>query len=384
MGFNKNKIFKVYLIYFISVVGFCILRIVANLDLYTNSYAENVSGMFTLIIQLGLMFVLPFILSTMFNRTSRNPIKNMKNVFKEAHFYKINYKVMLFSILIGLVVFILNIAISTVFNGLISFTGYKPPTTLVPPYKGTWLNGTQTFIFNIVFVAILPAFCEEFLHRGILLNGIKKIGIKKAILISSLCFGLIHFNVQQFFYAFALGALMALVAVVSKSIVPAMIIHFINNFISVYLESAEANGWFLGGFNNGINNFLVSSNGFLTFLACFLAITLAVVIIVFAIMKIFKYTTFDKVQRAINSVYESGDVAGNTPIVVDKTKALHEILDTNSSLNLNFEEMKSPIDIVLPKQKFVVKTDLKDNLFLICSITLGVLVTLFTFVWGFY
>lgn len=101
-----------------------------------------------------------------------------------------------------------------------------------------------TFLIQLNTVAILPAICEEFLHRGVLLNGLKEIGIKKAILISSLMFGLLHFNINQFFYATILGMLMALVSVVSKSIYPAMIIHFTNNAISVYLSSAESYGWF--------------------------------------------------------------------------------------------------------------------------------------------
>ena len=46
-------------------------------------------------------------------------------------------------------------------------------------------------------VAVLPAIGEEFLHRGIVLQGIKHMGFKKAIVLSSLLFGLVHFNIQQ-------------------------------------------------------------------------------------------------------------------------------------------------------------------------------------------
>ena len=88
---------------------------------------------------------------------------------------------------------------------------------------------------------MLPAFCEEFMHRGIVLQGIKHIGFKKAIVISALLFGLLHFNINQVAYAFVIGLILGFVAVVSKNIYPAMIIHFTNNFISVYLDFAFSN-----------------------------------------------------------------------------------------------------------------------------------------------
>ena len=44
--------------------------------------------------------------------------------------------------------------------------------------------------------------------------------------------------------------------------------------------------------------------------------------------------------------------------------------------------MKDLLDIVLPKQKYVYKKTFKDNVFIIASIVLAGLVTIFTFVWG--
>ena len=61
---------------------------------------------------------------------------------------------------------------------------------------------------------------------------------------------------------------------------------------------------------------------------------------------------------------------------------LQEMLESNTTLNLNYEEMKSPIDIVLPKQKNIFKPQLEDNLFLISAMVLGGLITFFTFLWG--
>ena len=66
----------------------------------------------------------------------------------------------------------------------------------------------------------------------------------------------------------------------------------------------------------------------------------------------------------------------------EKSRMLQNMLENQTTLNLNFEEMRSPIDMVLPKQNNLIKPKEYDNLFLIASFVLGTLVTIFTFVWG--
>ena len=70
-------------------------------------------------------------------------------------------------------------------------------------------------------------------------------------------------------------------------------------------------------------------------------------------------------------------------LYVDKSKIVQEIISTKTMINLNYEEMKSPIEMVMPKLKEKYEPTLKDNIFLISSLTLGTLITLFTFLWGF-
>jgi len=70
-------------------------------------------------------------------------------------------------------------------------------------------------------------------------------------------------------------------------------------------------------------------------------------------------------------------------VLIDKNKIVNEMLENNTMINLNYEEAKNPLEVVMPKQKVVYKPNFKDNIFLICSLFLGGLITLFTFVWGF-
>ena len=141
----------------------------------------------------------------------------------------------------------MNIVVSSIFSGIIGFTGYRTPLTFETQPTPDW--GLTSFLINVLLVAVLPAFCEEFLHRGLLLQGTKHIGFKRAIVISSVLFGLIHFNIGQVSYAIVLGLVLGFASVVAKNLWVPIIMHFVNNFIAVYLDFAEANGWFLGDYN---------------------------------------------------------------------------------------------------------------------------------------
>ena len=168
------------------------------------------------------MFLLPLFLYCLFIKVKP------RQVFKSCNFEKIGFLAILISIGLGFLCFIINIAVSSLFSGILTFTGYR-----YPGVSGDSDYSTGHFFLELLLVAVLPAICEEFTHRGILLQGIKHAGFKKAIVISALMFGLIHFNIQQFFYAFIIGLILGFVSVVAKNIYPAIIIHFINNGISI-------------------------------------------------------------------------------------------------------------------------------------------------------
>ena len=88
---------------------------------------------------------------------------------------------------------------------------------------------------NILFLAVIPAFSEEFVFRGVFFHGYRSHGFWKAALISGLIFGLMHLNFNQFSYGFALGVIFAAVVEASGSIYASMVIHFLINF-----QSAQA------------------------------------------------------------------------------------------------------------------------------------------------
>ena len=104
-------------------------------------------------------------------------------------------------------------------------------------------------------------------------------------------------------------------------------------------------------------------------------------------MQIYKYSILRKVEKALNKVYEEDSkLEDNVPIELSsrKNEVIQELLENSTSLNLDPIEMKNPIEIVMPKQKAKYKVSLKDKIFLFGSLTLSILITFFTFVWGLF
>lgn len=85
-------------------------------------------------------------------------------------------------------------------------------------------------------MALAPAIVEEFVFRGLIFHGLKKRNPFWAIIISSLLFGAIHMNVNQFLYAFAMGIFFSLITYATGSMWPSTIMHFIYNAQSVILS----------------------------------------------------------------------------------------------------------------------------------------------------
>ena len=93
----------------------------------------------------------------------------------------------------------------------------------------------KPLIVNLIFIALLPAFCEEFVFRGALYGTYRRFGVKKAIVLSALLFGGLHLNFNQFVYTVAAGFLFVLIMEGTGSIFYSMLAHFIMNGNSVFL-----------------------------------------------------------------------------------------------------------------------------------------------------
>lgn len=95
----------------------------------------------------------------------------------------------------------------------------------------------------VVSISFAPALAEELAFRGIILGGMRKYGNMNAVIISSLLFALMHGNMRQIPFTFVFGIAMGIATVLSNSIWPAVVAHFLNNFFAAMLGVAGQHGY---------------------------------------------------------------------------------------------------------------------------------------------
>lgn len=102
------------------------------------------------------------------------------------------------------------------------------------------MNSSSSSVYNnflyVISTAVTPAFAEEFAFRGILMGTLRKYGDSFAIITSAIMFGAMHGNIIQIPFAFILGLLFGFIDCKANSIIPSIIIHFVNNFYSVIMD----------------------------------------------------------------------------------------------------------------------------------------------------
>lgn len=87
-------------------------------------------------------------------------------------------------------------------------------------------------ILQFVTYALVPAFCEELLFRGVILSNLMPYGKASAIVISAVLFGAMHGNFYQFLYTTVAGIIIGTAYVMTDSIWCSVLIHMINNSIA--------------------------------------------------------------------------------------------------------------------------------------------------------
>ena len=371
----KTKFFNTNLIYFIMLTLFVVVRIVSSVVDFSFMSADLSDAVFTFVIQVGLMFLLPIF---MFSKLQKQPVKK---TFSDFKYKAISPLAILYSILIGVFCYLLNIAISSFFGGLIGLFGYEQGAGVSTATTDTSIYG---FILQVLLVAVLPAICEETTHRGMLIHGYSMLGIKRAVIFSSLMFGLMHLNINQFFYATILGFLIALAALMSKSIFPAIIIHFMNNFISTYISFAQANKWFGHELFDLIGSTTLSSNIISSFLTSFMFLVVVMGGLVVLYMLLIKETRVKQMKKLFTTVKKINEEAGTTPPAMSVGDGYLQNLAMLNSMLMDYNVKGTTIDqnvFSVAENKYH-KPTLMESVLFYGAIILGGIVTVFTFIWG--
>jgi hypothetical protein len=269
--------------------------------------------------------------------------------------------VLLYSICLGFVHFLINNYVADIFYTILTNLGYDNSINVN-------LSVTSNIGIEFLLTAIIPGICEEILHRGMFMNGSKKQGYTRyGLLFSSILFGLTHLNIQQFFYASILGCLMGVVMLVANSIYPAMIIHFMNNALSIYFSYGTKFDWPLADLKHGIENIIFSSG----LLFSIIIISGLIFLLLLAYRFLLKQIAQDR--HKLMALTLAKDLKLDNLSYSDMQEKLSEIEtilnQTSSKKSLDFKDDNDPLTFV-------------DQIFLYSSLALGIMITVCSFIWG--
>jgi sodium transport system permease protein len=126
-----------------------------------------------------------------------------------------------------------------VMSALVRFQGVREYAEQLGELLGK--HGPLSLESAILLVGLLPALCEEACFRGVVLTGLGRSGSRAlAVVGSALAFGLFHFNPYHMASATALGLVLGYAAYESRSLLPSVLMHFVNNALQMVLAREPA------------------------------------------------------------------------------------------------------------------------------------------------
>lgn len=142
---------------------------------------------------------------------------------------KITFKQAMLSVLIPIFSYPIGLFFNYISMIIISLFGELQASPIPIP------ETTGMFFLGLVMFAITPGITEEIMFRGLILSAYERVGMKKAIVLTGLMFGLFHFDVQNFLGPAFLGILFAYMVYKTNSIYTSMIAHAVNNSIALII-----------------------------------------------------------------------------------------------------------------------------------------------------
>lgn len=121
-------------------------------------------------------------------------------------------------------------AVTNMFLELLYSMGYSSVTSDIT------IPNFETYLMYVGLICVAPAICEEILFRGLICNGLKRLGSVTAVLGSAFLFMIMHGSPDQTVHQFILGIILAVVFLVTNNLWVPIIIHFLNNFIAVTIS----------------------------------------------------------------------------------------------------------------------------------------------------
>ena len=221
MNLNQKFFSKIgfsYLIYAICTIAFPIIifHIIGN----GFEIVNNIN--FRLIISAICNYILPFpiLLFLMKKLESEKLEKESLSITSFLLYFCISFTLMIIGNLIGI--------------GVTSLIGTAIQSDIANPIQ-TLINSSD-IILNLIIISIIGPIFEELLFRKLLIDRTIKYGARVSIILSATLFGLMHGNLNQFFYAFLLGGFFSYVYIKTGKIIYPILLHIFLNLIGSVLS----------------------------------------------------------------------------------------------------------------------------------------------------
>ncbi len=358
----QKRFFVVGIAMFVMAAGLLAVRLLsAYLPLPADTPAQIAVTdlIFSVLVQIVILFLTTFLIYKFALKMRAREVLEFSN-YRKTKWYNCALAVPL-----GILALFVTLGISTFWLVILMSAGYMPPpdAALYPEVFSPGL-----FLLEIALTALLPALCEEFAMRGGLFTVLKKSykGVMLYVLMS-VAFGLFHQNIRQVFYTALFGGFMTFLLIKTKSIWPCVIVHFMNNFSSVYLDYASQYGWFGGN----LLDYLFSDAGFVVVMVLFAGVSAALA----GLMAAIHYLNGNKTLKAKKeTILDSGFNHTQNRVVL--------VGEENPEKVRELDMEKEVYGGKLPENLY--KPKLKDAAFFIGAIVIAAAYTLFSFIFGFF
>lgn len=215
-------LFQVIIVFVVSFM-FLMVSISSYSPRYSTGYSLNMPGMDTLTNLATLAATIGASLFTVLMFKSMLKIK-----LPDMHHFHMSFPRILYYTAIAMGISSLASYGVLLLDNLLSLANIHMTT---PDFSLQYsISGNLLLILSTCIAA--PIF-EELLFRGLILTALKRFGNMFAIIITSLLFALVHGNLPQSIPVFFMSLVLCYVALRSKSLLPTIAIHFINNSVAM-------------------------------------------------------------------------------------------------------------------------------------------------------
>ncbi len=116
---------------------------------------------------------------------------------------------------------------------------------MVEQFYRTSFAGTTPWeaVRALLIGAVVPAFAEEVLFRGLLQRSLEEVyPIRRAVIVTAMIFGILHFNPLSVVPLILIGAYLGFLAYYTQSLALPIVAHFLNNAIAIVALYAPSQG----------------------------------------------------------------------------------------------------------------------------------------------